>query len=63
MNEAQIREANRIAAVFANWAKLRRELAGVATSYGYGITDSLDSREADELESAVKSLQNIESLT
>ena len=57
MTTDQRAEIERIAGIFENWAKLRRARDAVADSFGYGINDSLDSREADELESAVDGLR------
>lgn len=59
MTDAQRAELGRVAGIFGNWAKLRRDMVEAAEKYGYDIKNSLDGREADELESAVESLNRV----
>jgi len=57
MTDAERAEINRVAGIFENWARLRRAQQKAAEDFGFGITDSLNDREAAELESAVASLR------
>lgn len=59
MTDTERAELNRVAGIFDNWAKLRRDQAAAAAAYGYGIHDALAVREADELSSAVDSLRSL----
>ena len=61
MPDAQKAELNRIADIFAGWAKLRHGLSDyINASVGqYGVSDTLDEREGTELDGAVESLRKL----
>ena len=59
MDAAMRTELLRVADIFAGWATLRREMAAVVAAKGYGLSSSLDEREASELDGAVGSLRTI----
>ena len=59
MTDAQRTELTRVADIFAGWASLRRERAALVAAKGYGLADSLDEREASELDGAVGSIRTI----
>ena len=59
MTDAEKAEIGRIADIFDGWAKLRKARADIVNTLvgQYGITDSLDAREAKELQGAVDGLR------
>ncbi|MDP2726352.1 MAG: hypothetical protein Q8P59_02310 [Dehalococcoidia bacterium] len=57
MNDQERQEIGRIVAIFAGWVPVLQDRAARAESVGYGVSDSFESRLADEMQGAVDGLK------